>query len=197
MFEDFLGQRFGRLTVIAKITRDKWLFRCDCGKEKVINCYNVRRGKSQSCGCLHRERNSAAHWRHGLSKHPLMSVWQDMKDRCQKPNDKRYLHYGGRGIKVCERWLAFENFYADMQPTYQRGLSLDRIDVNGNYEPSNCKWATQTEQIANRRNSRLIDTPWGRITIGAAAKKMGLSYVPMMYRVEKWPPERWFDKPRR
>jgi hypothetical protein len=151
---DLTGEKFGRLTVLAwhpsgiwrSRSQPMWLCRCRCGIERVVLGHHLRAGKTRSCGCFARERSTT----HGLSRTHVYRVWQGMKERCLNRRHRSYFNYGGRGIKVCERWLIFENFYADMGDP-PPGLSLDRINNNGNYEPNNCRWATQAQQLANRR----------------------------------------------
>jgi hypothetical protein len=119
---------------------------CKCGTEKNIPIRGLLRARTtKSCGCLTRK--------HGLHGHPLYSIWLGMKKRCFNPNYPDFHNYGGRGITVCTRWLDVKNFIADMESGYSEELSLDRIDVNGNYEPSNCRWATSKEQSKNKQNS--------------------------------------------
>lgn len=151
IIKDITGQKFSRLTVIAFAGRERdshsrWLCRCDCGKIKVIDRNHIVRGKTRSCGCLK--------IRHGHSTTSFVSgtyhTWDAMLQRCLNPNNRNYYWYGERGITVCARWLDFANFFADMGERPE-GYSIERIDVNGNYEPSNCKWIPKGEQWKNRR----------------------------------------------
>lgn len=150
--KNLLGQVFGRLTVISRSNNDKWnnakwLCRCECGNEKIISGQLLRNGEARSCGCIKRK--------HGQSNTPTYRSWMRMRERCCRPGDKRYKDYGGRGIIVCDRWRnSFENFFADMGERPSSKHSIDRIDVNGNYEPGNCRWSTTVEQRHNRRDSK-------------------------------------------
>ena len=111
-----------------------------------------------------------------------------MLGRCGNPNNPAFHNYGARGIRVCERWLKFENFRDDMLPTWRPGLTLERTNNNGNYEPGNCYWATWKEQGRNKRNNRLIDTPWGRMTLADAAQRSGVSPATLAWRLKFVPP---------
>lgn len=192
-----IGEQFGRWTVIECINQFDCKCRCICGTERHVIPINLTSGRSRSCGCYRSEVSRETDHGFVVKKHQLYTTWQAMKYRCYNKSSVAYKDYGGRGIYVCDRWHHFINFVSDMFPTWKKGLSIDRIDVNGPYSPDNCRWATDTEQTTNRRIAKLIDTPWGRMTIGAAAKRLGMSYVPMMYRIQKWPQERWFDPPSR
>jgi hypothetical protein len=163
-FIDLTGKRFGRWRVIALLperqrnTRERqrhtcWLCRCDCGGESIVRADKLIKGLSKSCGCISKEMFVKRNTKHGLSRSRAYYCWKNMRARCFNPRHRQYPSYGGRGISVCERWLIFENFYADMgEPP--PGLSLDRINNDGNYEPGNCRWATVAEQLANRRPRR-------------------------------------------
>lgn len=160
-FEDLKGKRFGRLVVLEQAetrhTRTRWLCKCDCGKTKIIQSNHLKSGASTSCGCYGKEKVSQAVKKHGLSSSNLFFIWSAMKQRCLNPKDKNYKDYGGRGITVCSEWLNPENFYKwAIANAYKKGLSIDRIDVNGNYEPLNCRWATPKEQMRNTRKNHLI-----------------------------------------
>jgi len=157
-FVDLTGQKFGRLTVLKqnhKILSGNyaWLCRCDCNKRIIVPNNNLKNGHTQSCGCICKE---GIRLKHGHSRKGKVSktynIWSNMKRRCSNYKNKRYKDYGGRGIKVCERWKKFENFLEDMGEI-PKDKSLDRINNNGNYCPKNCKLSTIKEQNRNKRNN--------------------------------------------
>lgn len=188
---DVTGERYGRLTAIAfarKIGgRRYWSFACDCGNTKEANLAQVRHGKILSCGCImreHREAFGQANLRHGMSRTPTYKSWLHMVNRCTNSGrDQLWKYYGARGIKVCERWMVFDNFFADMGER-PAGTTIDRVDVNGHYEPGNCRWATFIEQCNNRRTSRVVTFRGQSMTMAQLAKAFGIPIGTMWYRLE-------------
>jgi hypothetical protein len=155
---DLTGLVFGKLTVVEKAPNrpdglPAWRCLCECGNEKDIRQQSLESGDTQSCGCL-----CTGAIKHGMCYTKVYKAWSSMKHRCFNPDSKHYHNYGGRGIKVCDRWLeSFENFYEDMGEPPSAKHSLERLDVNGNYEPNNCTWATVLEQARNRRDNIRIE----------------------------------------
>lgn len=160
VLKNLSGKRFGKLVAISPVLGKNpykylWLFKCDCGKTKEISKYSVLSGRTTSCGCFQKSRVSRVG---GLSYSRLYRIWSHMKDRCYNKKNEAYKNYGGRGINVCKEWngsflrfkkWSFENGYRDK-------LTIDRINTNGNYEPSNCRWVTMKEQQRNKRNNKKV-----------------------------------------
>lgn len=187
-FQDISGRRFGRWTVLARCEppvgcaherRTFWRCLCDCGTTAVERRDSLIRGASQSCGCLNREAASARcslrNTTHNGSLTPTYRIWHGMIRRCSDPSRVAFADYGGRGITVCDRWLSFENFLADMGERPE-GMSIDRINNDGHYEPGNCRWATATEQARNTRRSKLtidlVNEILGRLEHGESASSV-------------------------
>lgn len=200
--KDLIGMRSGYLTVLSyagKNANGRLLIkaRCDCGKEIILRASNFLYGNSKSCGCKKIDMIRAAATIHGKKHHPLYKIWEAMKRRCLSQKCRNWKNYGGRGIKVCDRWLnSFQNFWDDMSSGYKKGLSLDRIDVNGNYCPENCRWVDYKTQARNKRNSRFLNTPWGVITLAEAAEKSKIPAATLLRRIyRQWPEDMLFIKP--
>lgn len=182
------GERFGRWVVIGNPISIKSRIHvecvCDCGKKATVASSQLRFGISQSCGCLQKDRVT----KHGAASRKGRSseydTWAQMRHRCRNPNDPAYLDYGGRGIQVCRAWEDFSQFFSDMGPR-PSGHSLDRINNDGNYEPSNCRWAPQSTQIRNRRNTRNITLNGMTMCLNDWAKKLGVSVSRLQYRYER------------
>lgn len=175
-----IGERFGRLQVVECVNKNKngakiYHCICDCGNEKDAIGAELRRGKVKSCGCLFREVQLKNVTKHGGRYCTLYNVWKDMRRRCTNEKRGNYKNYGGRGITVCDEWQDFQAFYDwAMSNGYKEGLTIDRINVNGNYEPSNCRWATQREQANNKRTNILLDVGGVKHTVAEWATIKGI-----------------------
>lgn len=164
-FIDLTGRRFGRLVVIGQSGHQNkhilWKCRCDCGNVVDVLGLNLRRGNTKSCGCLAVDELVERVKTHGKHNTRIYRIYRNMKNRCYNPNVKSYNDYGGRGIKICEEWNGengFQNFYDwAIANGYTDELSIDRIDNDGNYEPSNCRWVTDERQARNKRNTIMIE----------------------------------------
>lgn len=199
--KDYTGTRFGRLVGVQLLQRDEttennhlWRFRCDCGAEKDARIKLVRSGNTTSCGCAFRDVMVERNTTHGLSRNPAYKIWKGMKARCNTPTNTDYASYGGRGIRVCERWSEFPNFLADMGERPE-GHSIDRIDVNGHYEPSNCRWSPPVEQANNKRTSRLIEIGGEIRTLQQWSDHHGIGRSLVAWRMRQgWPIAEVFAK---
>lgn len=199
---DLAGTRIAKWTVIRDAGRIPkgsrlWLCRCDCGTQRVVPASRLARGGSQSCGCLRVEQPKILNRTHGHSKvpgknngTPTYQSWMAMRVRCAYKKHPAFHQYGGRGIAVCERWQAFENFLADMGER-PAGTTLDRVDNDRGYEPGNCRWATRSAQARNRRSSRRLRAHGVTDTIVAWSDRTGISAACIRERLKRgWPPER-------
>jgi len=193
---NLVGQKFGRLLVISENGRNKngektYLCQCDCGNTITVRSYGLRCGETQSCGCLQKERTSEASTKHGdckrRNKSSLYSRYKHMIWRCNNPNCKDYDNYGGRGIKVCKEWLDDYKTFKQwaMDNGYEEHLTIDRIDVNGNYEPDNCRWITLAEQENNRRDNVYLTYQGITKTASQWSKLLGIKPSAIYYLKRK------------
>lgn len=158
---------------------------CECGVEKEFEGSSLRAGTSKSCGCTKKEIAKNINLSHGKYKSPEYRTWVKMKERCYNPNTERYPSYGGRGITVCERWLnSFENFYEDMGKK-PKGYSIERINVDGNYEPNNCKWASSQEQHYNKTNTLYVEYKNENKSLSELCKIYALNYKSVWKQYKK------------
>lgn len=183
-----IGDKFGHLTIkaIGKTPGDyrpRAVCDCDCGTtNKIIRLDGIVGGAVTGCGCVQRARTKT----HGLTKHPLYQVWHLMMLRCHNPTDKSFANYGGRGIKVCERWHSVENFVADMNQTWAPHRQIDRINNDGNYEHGNCRWVTKSENCDNRRSGRKLTFGGRTQSISRWAEEMGINRGTISERLDIW-----------
>lgn len=189
---DYRGQRFGRLTAIEPSSagaRAGWDCVCDCGAETRVDTNKLTSGHTRSCGCWGREAPVAALTTHGATKGgvtPEYEAWAKLKSRCLNPNNAKYQIYGGRGISVCAQWVDdFGAFLSDVGPRPSSAHSIDRIDVDGNYEPGNCRWATPQTQSRNRTNNMWIEINGERMVAAEAADRFGVSRSAFCRRLQR------------
>ena len=180
-FKNLCGMKFGMLTVKSFAGRNeygdrRWNCVCDCGQTCVILGNQMVRGVTKSCGCFRKVFRRTHGCSLGTTKTPEYQAWLGLKTRCNDESSVHFRHYGGRGIKVCERWCtSFANFLADMGLRPSPTHSIDRIDNNGNYEPGNCRWATKKQQLRNKRTSRRIDFNGELLCVAEWADRLGLT----------------------
>jgi hypothetical protein len=174
-----IGKKYNRLTVISGShtlkNRKHWVCECECGNKKIVSGNNLKSGQVKSCGCLRNENLKLKLLKHGMSESQVYNIYCKMLSRCNNLKDKAYPSYGGRGIKVCERWLNFENFYLDMGERPAPEYSIDRIDNNKGYSPDNCRYATPTQQARNTRRNRIINIDGVKKPLCEWLEIMGLS----------------------
>lgn len=183
---NMIGKKYGRLTILNLHHKDKngrlfYLCRCDCGNEKIINGERIRNGKTKSCGCYNKEISKNKFTKHNMRYTKIYNVWRNIKERCASNNKD----YGGRGITICDEWKndfmsfynwAMQNGYVEKIENGKNIISLDRIDVNGNYEPNNCRWATNDIQCNNKRNNLFVNYKDINYTIAQLSKKFNIKY---------------------
>lgn len=188
---NLIGQRFFRLVVFEKIIKNKkvrWKLKCDCGGETEADTQTLRRGYCKSCGCYQIEKSKQMNTSHGKKGTRVYNIWNSMKMRCINKNQKDYNRYGGIGIKICDEWMSFENFYKDMGDP-EKGMSLERIDNNKGYSKENCKWATYKEQGHNKKTTiRIFFNGVERNLYGLwneYSRPLGLHYSTIQRRIKK------------
>lgn len=192
---DLSGQRFGKLIAISETSLRAnsgaviWSCVCECGNSKNVTSTGLKNGSTQSCGCLFLQvaaEKGRAKFIHGMTNTSTYRSWCGAKSRCTNPKNAKFHAYGGRGISICKRWAdSFEAFLEDMGPTPAKGMSLERLDVNGNYEPGNCCWATQREQQNNRRNNVIISLNGESLTMAEYCRKHSLNSDKVHQRLKR------------
>lgn len=204
---DLTGMQFGRLTVLKRVEKPLgsketgafWLCKCSCGHDIVVYGNKLRSGHTKSCGCYRRDTSIIVDTKHGMKNTRLYRVWKHMKARCLNPNDKRYKDYGGRGIQICDDWKNdFASFYKwAVSNGYNNNLSIERIDVNGNYCPENCKWIKMAEQAWNKRNSYKLTLNGETHCISEWAQITGIPVTTLTARIKEngWDVEKALTTP--
>lgn len=187
-FKDLTNIRFGKLLAISPVRKPYnkkyyWECICDCGKKTIVLSSNLTRQNSTSCGCA-RGNIGELTTKHGMTKTRMFKIWTGVRKRCTNPRCKSYKNYGGRGIILSPKWNNFIHFYNDMKEGYADDLSLDRIDHNGNYEPGNCRWATQKTQNRNRRNNHIVVCENQHKTLAEWSELSGVNYTVIAYRIK-------------
>lgn len=204
--ENISGQRFGRLKAISPAGKTAtghtlWKCRCACGTRVTVSLHALRRETRgcKSCGCLAREILIARNTTHGLSRTPEYLCWQSMIRRCERPDAHNYRYYGGRGIKVCQRWRkSFQAFLDDVGRRPSLHHTIDRIDKDGDYSPANCRWATRKQQARNKSKSRMIEVDGKSRTVTEWAEITGVSSYMIFKRLNRgWSPEDAVRRPAR
>ena len=210
---DIAGQKFGRLLVVSQVSipgrgKAHWNCTCDCGNHCVVSGVNLRRGRTKSCGCLHRERAKVLHLTrdyttsqrrgtHQQSRTRLHNIWSKIIDRCTNENRPDYRRYGGRGIKMHKPWMeSFVVFRDAVGQPPSSGHTLDRIDNDGHYEPGNVRWVTFTQQNRNRSNNRRYQHDGLTLTAAEWSERTGINQATIRKRIESgWPVEEAISKP--
>lgn len=188
---DLTGQRFGRLVVIEKAPRDgthstKWVCKCDCGNIAIVRGEYMKNGTTKSCGCYNEDVRSMKHYIHGLTQHPIWRTYHHILSRCYNERVPKYNLYGGRGIVMCDEWKNdFMSFYNwSILNGWKPGLSIDRIDNDGNYCPENCRWADDLTQQNNRGNNKNLTYNGKTQTMSQWAREFNMSISTLYYRIK-------------
>ena len=208
-FIDMTGKKIGRLTVIKRVENLKgcvmWLCKCECGNEKILKGTELRTGKINSCGCLHKEilikinketKRLYNNLPYNKSQKRLNNIWRGIIKRCYNVQNPAYKNYGKRGIIVCDDWKNnFINFYNwAVNNGYADNLTIDRINNNGNYEPSNCRWVTQYVQNRNQRSNKIFTYNGKTLCLADWSKVLNIPYTTLIYRLKHWSIEKAFNK---
>lgn len=177
VFKDLSGKVFVNWTVVEYYGKSKWKCECACGSKKIVQGVTLTKGMSKSCGCLKD---------HGMKGTKIHRLWSRMKERCFYEKHKSFKDYGGRGVTVCDEWKDFRCFYSWAKDNgYEEGLTLDRINVNGNYEPANCRFITNKEQQRNKRNNRFLTIHGIEKTVSEWGEISNLDRHTILYRINK------------
>ena len=206
--QDLTGQKFGKLKVLELHHRERtykkgkkngfrnyYLCQCECGGTKIVRSDGLTSGDTSSCGCI---KTVPVHTTHNLSNHRLYYIWKNIKSRCTNRNNKRYKDYGNRGILICNEWINnFSNFYNwAMANNYKDSLTIDRIDNNGNYEPSNCRWVTMKANCNNKRNNHLVTYNGKTNTLMEWSEVLKMPYSTLKRRLQRgWSVDKSFTTP--
>ncbi len=198
-FVDLSGRRYDRWLVLHRVLNGKrntyWRCRCDCGNEGTIQGPSLVHGTSRSCGCLKNETTAARNMKHGMSKTPMHELWSGMLSRCRNPKHKGFANYGGRGITVCERWQSFARFLEDVGERPD-GMTLERENTNGHYEPGNVIWATPKQQARNMRRNRIVSFRGQDLCVAELAELFNLSPIILLGRIKNgWDLEKAVAEP--
>ena len=196
------GQVFNMLTVLKEVERNKkqrqFLCKCECGHIGNHRLISLTKGEAKSCGCLRRKTFLERNTSHGKSRTKLNSVWQAMKQRCENHNNINFKYYGGKGVKVCLEWSQSLKVFYDwaINNGYSENMTIDRIDVNGNYEPSNCRWVSMKIQSRNKTDNRFIEFKGEKLCLQDWATKIGIHISALDKRIKKWTLEKALTTPK-
>lgn len=201
--KNLINQKFNKLLVLEKCdsknNRVMWKCRCDCGNITFLSTYCLTSNHTKSCGCIKGKNFCKIRQHHNLTKTKIYSIWKDIKKRCNNPNFKYYKNYGGRGITICDEWKNdFMSFYTwSMQNGYNENLSIDRINNDGNYEPSNCRWTDRITQANNKRNNHFLTFNGKTLTISQWSRELNIPKSTIEYRLycKKLPIEKILSTP--